>query len=308
MPEAAELGLIDDIKRGMRVFRRFNAEVDRLLSETPYTLTEKWILLDLLKRPQSSDIELRKALGMGPAQLSRTLKGLVEEALVARGSNPRHRKQRLLTLTPSGEAAAKTMDASLSSAIESAFARLANEGRGELVDEAVRDNPLPDDDARYPHVLRDPTNEAFAWVFSQLCHVRNRSTALAAQTASEIARFLQQSEKRRIAKIAYRGADVVGACLLPLTEDDLNARVAILYVDPTCRRQGIGTDLLAACIAEAKEMTLLSIAAEASKSERELDALYSKLGFTRVRGETMGYRFGRQETLRSYVLVLPLRR
>jgi ribosomal protein S18 acetylase RimI-like enzyme len=75
--------------------------------------------------------------------------------------------------------------------------------------------------------------------------------------------------------VAHRLGSPVGACLFIFDgEDGLHAQIGVLYVAPQARGVGIGNKLLAASISQARELELLSVSAELSERQTDLDHLY----------------------------------
>ncbi len=106
--------------------------------------------------------------------------------------------------------------------------------------------------------------------------------------------------------MAYQSGKPIGACLLVANEDSMGARIGALYVAGHLRLRGIGRTLLEASVSNAKELTLLSVSAEAAERQRGLDVLYRKLGLTRSRQSEPEFRFGPKDVWRSYELKLAL--
>src|ERR1700748_2126448 len=91
--------------------------LDAHLDQSPFTLSEARILYELANRADPTGAEIARALGLDPAQVSRTLKSFADRGLVTPRDNPAHGRQQLLSLTDQGRKAFAAAEANTRTAI-----------------------------------------------------------------------------------------------------------------------------------------------------------------------------------------------
>ncbi|HLL58897.1 MAG TPA: helix-turn-helix domain-containing GNAT family N-acetyltransferase [Allosphingosinicella sp.] len=300
------------IKRALRLYSRLISDLDRRLASSPRSQPERRILLELLHRAPATDADIAAALGMSGPQLSRTMAKLISEDLVKHGASSSHRRQRHLSLTETGQAVAGALNKQLEAAIEREIEELSSEDQS-LIAKSIGGGPGEafDEKGSYTIELRKPKPADYPWLLREVGSCGESygwGEASIAHGADVIRRFIGQSfGDSRMGFVAHRLGSPVGACLFIFDgEDGLHAQIGVLYVAPQARGVGIGNKLLAASISQARELELLSVSAELSERQTDLDHLYQTQGLVRSRRKTSDCRFGRQENWRRYILKLPL--
>jgi DNA-binding MarR family transcriptional regulator len=157
-----ETKLMEAISR-LRRFNRFYTRqlglLDERLSQSPFSLTEARVLYELAHRASPTAAEIARDLGLDPAQLSRILKTLRTQRLLASTPSATHAKHQLLSLTPAGRAAFATLEQATMVEIGALLAPLSEARRRRLIQaaEAIEETLSPPPAATAPEfILRGP--------------------------------------------------------------------------------------------------------------------------------------------------------
>ena len=84
-----------------RTYTRRLGLLDASYDGSPFTLSEARVLYELATRTDPVAAEIVRALGLDPAQVSRTLKRFTERGLVTARESPSHGRHQLLSLKKS---------------------------------------------------------------------------------------------------------------------------------------------------------------------------------------------------------------
>jgi len=302
------------IKRAARLFARVQADIDRSVPRSAHAPSERRVLLELLANPASVSAEVRRALAMEGALLSRTIKQLISEGLVAAVPTSSHRSQKSLSLTPDGERVACILDRELSETIRDSYLKMSRADRDLILTAsgaAVNDMLNKDREKRGPITISKPSVRDLTVLLTAVIRYGHEQYQWVEPFVSSVSETLHEYIDRRISDfqmgwIAHRGGRLVGGCLLVASEDAFDAKIGLLYVIPNVRRRSVGTQLLAFAVEQAREMDLSSVSAVACERQPDLDAAYRKAGFTRSKRKETDYRFGTQDTWRTYEIKFPL--
>jgi DNA-binding MarR family transcriptional regulator len=97
----------EELRLGMELlyyaYRDFNAEADRLLTKRGFAIIHHRVLYFVARQPQISISELLQILHVTKQSLGRALRQLSDQGFLVQAIGRRDRRQRLLTLTRSGE-------------------------------------------------------------------------------------------------------------------------------------------------------------------------------------------------------------
>ncbi len=194
-------------------------------------------------------------MGLDTGYLSRLITNFQKLGLVVRTRNQADGCAHLLTMTDEAKTAVDEMNLHISAETSTLLERLMS-GEIEQLTKGMADierllSPLPNGavDAR----LRSPRGGDFGWMIERHVHLQSSERAQLtneAYAASVIARFLgaMQADTPRIAYwvAEQEGKARVEAALFS-AESDSQARIELLFVEPSARGRGLGAQLVAAC-------------------------------------------------------------
>ncbi|HLU55483.1 MAG TPA: helix-turn-helix domain-containing GNAT family N-acetyltransferase [Pseudonocardia sp.] len=240
----SEAGVVARVRAFNRFYTRVIGALEAGLLGTPYSLTEARVLFELAERAETSVSDLRHLLGIDAGYLSRILRRFAADGLVVRETAPDDGRRQVVRLTEQGRAAFARLDHAQARAIERLLDPLDEHGRHKLVGAmewiraALDGTPLP-----RTIVLRGPAPGELGWIIS-----RHRDRE--AEAARTVADFASRADPREAAWIAEVDGEPAG-CALCLADGNA-ARLALLSVEPSVRRTGIGSRLVAECVRSAR--------------------------------------------------------
>src|SRR5215813_13423250 len=101
---------ITAVRRFDRFFTRQVGALREGLLHSPYSLTEARILFELAQQESLTASDLCRELGLDPGYLSRILASFEQRGLIEKVRSESDGRQRLLRLTPAGDAAFTLLD------------------------------------------------------------------------------------------------------------------------------------------------------------------------------------------------------
>jgi DNA-binding MarR family transcriptional regulator/GNAT superfamily N-acetyltransferase len=295
----------------VRAFNRFyTARIGALrdgLLATPYPLPEARILFELGRRGTIDAADLRRVLDLDGGYLSRLLARLEAQDLVARERSPDDGRRQRLELTAAGRAAYATLDERSAAEIGALLDELDEADRDRLLAamDTIRD--VLDAAPRSPgFVLRPPRAGDFGWVVHRhgtLYAEHGWDTGFEALVARVVADYATDNDPaREAAWIAEAGGRPVGS-IFCVRNDDETAQLRLLLVEPGTRGMGVGSALVDACIAFAREAGYRRVRLWTNSSLGAARRIYQRAGF-RLVGEETGEKFGQDFTEQDWELVL----
>jgi DNA-binding MarR family transcriptional regulator/GNAT superfamily N-acetyltransferase len=246
----------------VRSFNRFYTQQIGVLEEgllrTPYPLPEARVLWEMGRRGETTATELRRELDLDPGYLSRLLRRLERRGVVAGSRSTDDGRQRLLALTPAGETAFAELDAASAVQIDELLGRLSETEQARLVEAMHTIEALlhPPAEPRAPFLLRPPRPGDMGWVISRHGALYSQEyrwdETFEALVAKIVAQYVEGHDPRRErCWIAERRGEAVGSIFLVRASDDV-AKLRLLLLEPHARGLGIGTALVAECVATAR--------------------------------------------------------
>lgn len=242
----------------VRRFNRFYTRQIGLLNEgflqSPFSLAQVRILYELAHGQGPTATDLVDALGLDPGYLSRTLKGLARQGLVARERSASDGRRAHLSLTRKGKERFAVLEARQGREVAALLERLPVgvqerlvSGMGRVAD-ALGGRPEP---GGVPYRLRHPRPGDMGWVI-------HRHGALYAQeygwnaefealVAEIVVRFMRRYDPRHErCWIAERQGEIAGFVFL-VKKSPTVARLRMLIVEPWARGLGLGKRLVHEC-------------------------------------------------------------
>lgn len=242
----------------VRRFNRFYTRQIGLLNEgflqSPFSLTQVRILYELAHGDAPTATDLVDALGLDPGYLSRTLKALARQGLVARERSATDGRRAHLSLTRKGKERFAVLEARQRREVAALLERLPVGRQARLVDGmrtvegALRGRVEP---GGAPYRLRPPRPGDMGWVIHRHGALYAReygwNAEFEALVAEIVVRFMRHYDPRRErCWIADCEGEVAGFVFL-VKKSPTVAQLRMLIVEPWARGMGLGKRLVHEC-------------------------------------------------------------
>jgi DNA-binding MarR family transcriptional regulator/GNAT superfamily N-acetyltransferase len=267
----------------IREFNRFYTARIGLLRrrhlDGEFSLTEARVLYEISAMPGTTALALRGVLGLDAGYLSRVLASLTRSRLVRQTTSKQDGRERLLTLTVSGERAVARMDEQSAAEMRAMLATLGASERKELVAALGRAREIlsrkQEPEVRIVRLTR-ATKEAAQILeeYYEALHVVQRDRPGALQKMID--------EPASGMWLAYLGDEVVGCVVLRrLGSVKRASECKRLYVKPVARGRGIADKLLNAQEEYARSQGVEWIYLDSYDDLKAAIALYERRGYER---------------------------
>jgi DNA-binding MarR family transcriptional regulator/N-acetylglutamate synthase-like GNAT family acetyltransferase len=255
--------LTDEVRSFNRFYTLKIGLLNRSLPATELTLPEARVLYELAQAPEDgrTAAEIGRSLGMDKAHLSRIVARFITRGLATSRVSPNHRKHRLISLTAAGrkvfaaaEAAARAQVNGWLEPIDAAGRnRLA--GAMRLIRAALRDREAESEEIS----LRPLRPGDLGWITHRQAVLYTQEYGWDWTYEGLVSRILgafvaEFDAAREDGWVAERDGAIVGSIFLMKSDDPALAKLRLLYVEPSARGAGVGRELVAACIARAREL------------------------------------------------------
>lgn len=244
----------------VRRFSRFYTGVIGALQEgllhSRFSLAEARVLYELAHRDGVTASCLGRDLGLDPGYLSRILRGLTAQDLVARQAAADDRRQYRLDLTDAGRAAFTDLDTRSRQEADRLLGALPTPAQTEVVAAMARIETLLGRTPPGAWRLRDPLPGDIGWVIARHGAVYAEEYGFDARFEALVATvagaFLAQHEPRyERCWIAERDGVNLGSIFL-VRAGEAEAKLRLLLVEPQARGLGLGKALVETCISFAR--------------------------------------------------------
>jgi len=286
---------MDDIA-DVRAFSRFYTRQIGLLQEhfhnSDYTLPEGRVLHEIFARGQTTLAEIADSLDMDRGYLSRLLRKLVADDLIAITPSPTDRRSNSVALTPEGDAAYAKLAEDSDKSVGRLLAPLSDQQRRDLVD-AMRTirTLLGDEVPASPVILRPLRIGDIGWMvhrqgvlYSQQYGWNGEFEALIARIYYEY-HVAPESPPKNL-WVAERDGRVVGSIfVMPSEGIPGSAQLRMLYVEPSARGLGIGGTLVEQCVSFARDAGYERMRLWTHTVQESARRLYAAAGFEVVESE-----------------------
>ncbi len=300
----------------VRRFNRFYTQQIGVLREglldTEFSLAEARVIYELAHcAGAATATTIGRTLGLDPGYLSRMLRSFETRELVRKSPSSFNGRRFDLRLTRKGRSAFARLDSSARAEIGALLAEHPLDEQESLVRamQSIQRVLAPNDPSVDERTLelREPRPGDMGWLiarhgalYAEEYAFDSRFEALVARI---VAQFMEQHDPaRERCWIATLGGDRAGSIML-VRESDAVARLRLLLVEPSARGKGVGSALVNACIAFAREAGYSKITLWTNAVLDAARAIYVSRGFHLVRDEAHT-RFGTSEIGQDWELEL----
>ena len=254
----------DDFHDRVEALRRFNRLYTQRIGllgdghlDSPYSLTEARLLFELGQRPSLTASALCELVSLDQGYASRILARFAKQGLITKSASARDRRAQEIALTAAGRKVYETLNLRAHAAIAGLLAAMPESAQREIAEAArALERHLSDKPAQPgPIVIRDPRPGDLGWIVHRqaILYANGYGWRIEGIIAEIVAAFEKSADtKRERCWIAERDGEIVGAVFLA-KDDETTGRLRLLYVEPAVRGQGLGRQLVALCIAFARE-------------------------------------------------------
>jgi DNA-binding MarR family transcriptional regulator/GNAT superfamily N-acetyltransferase len=299
---------IADLRAFNRLYTRKLGLLNPHLDASPFSLTEARILYELAHRTDPSAAEITRALGLDPAQLSRTLKRFEARGLVETAQHPGGGRSRSIRLTTAGRDAFAALEGNTREAIAGLLRDLPAPKRETLLTAAQSIRQVFDEAPAAEVVLRDLRPGDLGWIIHRQAVLYTReygwTQAYEALVARILADFVQAFDPaREAAWIAEIDGRVVGSIFLVRGDAPEVGKLRLLYVEPDTRGRGVGAMLVQACAERARAVGYRRLELWTNSILVAARRIYQRAGFVLV-DESPHHSFGHDLVGQTWALDL----
>jgi DNA-binding MarR family transcriptional regulator/GNAT superfamily N-acetyltransferase len=249
----------------VRSFNRFYTREIGLLAEhlpaSDLSLAEARVLYELAQTGELTAAAIVRALGMDKAHVSRIVARFRTRGLLRSRTSPVHGKQKLLSLTTRGRKTFARLNRGTHSQIEAILSPVPPEDRQRLVAsmQAIQAVLQPRSASAESVHLRALRVGDLGWITHRQAILYHHEygwdwtyEGLVSQILGDFAAHYDSN--REDAWVAEVGGSIAGSVFLMKTDDTDVAKLRLLYVEPSARGLGIGTQLVWTCVERARAL------------------------------------------------------
>lgn len=283
MPVSEET--IQQVRRFNRFYTRRIGLLRHGLLDTPFSLTQARVLFEIAHQPGTRSANLASELGLDPAYLSRLLASFERRKLVTRAQSREDRRVNRLRLTAKGRTAFARLDALSRAQSGELLASLPKDRQQRLTDSmaAIQQLLSPTEPAGAAVTLRTHRAGDIGWVVARHGEIYTQEYAwddtfegLVAEIAGKfLTHFNPACERCWIAELDGQRA----GCAFLVKHTATVAKLRLLLVEPEARGHSIGTRLVDACIAFAREAGYRKLTLWTQNNLHSARRIYQRAGF-----------------------------
>jgi len=297
---------VDAVRRFNRFYTRRVGALREGLLGSPYSLPQARLVYELGQRGPCTATELARNLDLDAGYLSRLLRSLARRGVVRARRSPRDARASLLSLTPKGRKAFRSLDARSRKEVCAMLGALDRPERSRLVHAMQAVERILEQGEAVP-VLRAHRPGDMGWVVQ--AHGRiyfeeygwdERFEALVAGIAAGFVQSFDAARER--CWIAEMEGEPVGSVFL-VKQSATVAKLRLLIVEPRARGRGLGRRLVEECIAFARASGYRRLVLWTQSNLGAARAIYRSCGF-RVKKEEVHAAFGVKLTGEYWELAL----
>ena len=282
---------IESVREFNRFYTRLIGVLNRDYLDTPFSLAEGRVLMELYYRKTATASMIIQALGIDAGYLSRILRGFARRGLLASAESSDDGRQKPLKLSAAGRKAFEQLESRQRQVLATMLDPMPSSRRHQLIGsmhriQRILDAPAED---RTPYTLRDLKPGDIGWIthrqgvlYYEEYGWDERFEALCAEI---LARFVQNFDpKKEKAWVAERNGEIVGA-IFCVRKSTTVAQLRLLYVEASARGLGIGTRLVDECLAFARSVGYRKMVLWTNSVLHSARRIYEAKGFHLVKEE-----------------------
>ena len=256
--ETAVHDVVDQIRRFNRHWTEVLGLLDQGLLATEHSLTEARVIFELAQSDLSERMELRERLGIDASFLTRVLSRLEDAGLVRSWPSEVDRRRLHVALTDAGHAAFAELDRRSAAQVRALIDGLSAAQRRTLAEAMTVTAHLIGPRRRAGDVaLRPVAAGDLGWVVQRHGEIyadeHGWDTDFEALVARIVADWWTDRDPVRDDAWIAEADGARAGCVFCVGRDEQTAQLRILLVEPWARGLGIGSQLVATCIAFARE-------------------------------------------------------
>lgn len=301
---------IEEVRAFSRFYTSIMGWLDQGLLQSKFTLTEARVIFELAHRGATDVAEVRSAMQIDGAHLSRILSRFDSAGLIARTRSADDGRRQVVELTKAGREAFETVNERSDEQAKRLLEGVTPDDRGTLLTSlrSVR-TILGDDVARAlaAIVIRPLRPGDLGWVVERhgalYAEEYGWDQTFEALVAKIVADYgVSHDSARESAWIAELNGVRVG-CVFCVRADDDIAKLRLLLVDPSARGHGIGSRLVDECVRFARQVGYREMTLWTNDVLTAARRIYERTGFELV-DEDKHHSFGHDLVGQNWNLTL----
>ncbi len=283
---------IEAVRRFGRFYTRRIGVLHEGLLESRFPLTSARLIYELALHEQTSATQLADELGLDLGYVSRLLRNLGEERIVAKNPSADDGRVTLLSLTPRGQKEFAKLNAASRNEVEQMLGAMSEPNQHGLVQAMITIHRLlgAEPEHKVPYILRPHQPGDMGWVVQRHGILYNLEyqwdQGFEALVAEIVAKFIKDFDpKRERCWIAEKDGENVGSVFLVRKSKSV-AQLRLLIVEPTARGLGIGKRLVRECTRFAKQAGYSKIMLWTNDVLHAARRIYELEGYRLVREES----------------------
>lgn len=282
---------IESVREFNRFYTRLIGVLNRDYLDSPFSLAEGRVLMEVYYRKNTTASVIIQALGIDAGYLSRILRGFERRGLLAKAASAVDGRQKPLSLSPAGRKAFEALETRQRDVLAGILKPVASHHRTQLIGSMHRIERILDAPAenRTQYTIRPLQPGDIGWtthrqgiIYYEEYGWDERFEALCAEI---LAQFVQNFDaKCERAWIAEKDGEIVGS-IFCVRKSPTIAQLRLLYVEPTTRGLGIGTRLVDECVEFARQSGYRKMMLWTNSVLDSARRIYERKGFHLVKEE-----------------------
>ena len=282
---------IESVRKFNRFYTRLIGVLNRDYLDSPFSLAEGRVLMELYYRKNTTASVIIQALGIDAGYLSRILRGFERRGLLAKAASAADARQKPLTLAPAGRKAFEALESRQRDVLADILKPVASHHRTQLIGSMHRIERILDAPAenRTPYTIRSLRPGDIGWITHRQGIIYfeeygwdERFEALCAEILGQFVQNFDAKWER--AWIAERDGEIVGS-IFCVRKSATIGQLRLLYVEPTTRGLGIGTRLVDECVDFARRLGYRKMTLWTNSVLDSARRIYERKGFRLVKEE-----------------------